>query len=509
MRLRPRGFLVWALLGAWAAACSRAPEAARPALRIAVHSDPLALDPYRHNEALTFSLLRNIYEPLTSFDERMRVGPSLALSWENPDDLTWVFHLRPGVRFHDGAPLGAEDVVWSLDRARLAEASSFGSYLVAVAGVRPLDELTVEITTRRPYPILLNKLAFVAIVPRGSPVPIVRPVGTGPYRFSSFAPGRGLALEAFDRYWGPPPSERRVEFLPVADRAERVRLLEQRAIDVAQEPGPENAPRLQAQPGLKVIGGEGLLVVFLLLTHDRPPLDDLRVRQAIDLAIDRQALVDSLAGGFGTPAGQLVSHNAFGYSSAIVPPARDVPRARALLAQAGLPQGFDLEIEFRDDRQPIAAALEGQLAEAGIRVRQSGSPWSELYARLREGGPRQAYLGGVLAASADASDVFDGMVHSRDATRGYGDNNHANYANPALDARIEESGSTLDMLSRRRLLEECSALLARDRVYLPLFAPHVLYGARQEILWQPRLDGWILASRVARSAPRFTPATPR
>lgn len=506
--MRRRG-LFGGLILAVCAACSPENGTAQRALRIAVHSDPLSLDPYRHNESLTFSLLRNVFEPLTSFDARMQVGPSLATSWENPDDSTWVFHLRPGVRFHDGQPFGAPDVVWSLNRARLPEVSSFGSYLVAVANVRATDDLTVVITTQGPYPILLNKLAFVAIVPRGSPVPIEHPVGTGPYRFLSFSPGKGLALEAFAGYWGAPPEERRVDFMPVSEREERLRLLEERAVDVAQDPGPASADRLTEGKGLRLVRGDGLLVIYLLLRHDRPPLDDLRVRQAIDLAIDRQALVDELWQGYATPVGQLVSRNAFGYSNALAAPARDLGRARALLAAAGHPNGLDLEIEFRTDREIVAAALARQLAQAGIRVRATGSPWAELFPRLRDGGLSQAYIGGVLAASADASDVFDGMVHSRDPARGYGDNNHAGYRNPMLDRLIEESGSTLDMLSRRHLLEECSALLAKDSVYLPLFAPYTLYGARAEFLWQPRLDGWILASEVTRSSPRPAPATPR
>ena len=509
MQSRPRAVLGWALL-AGIAGCAPQPAPVPAELRVAVHSDPLALDPHRHNEALTFSLLRNVYEPLTSFDDRMQVGPSLALSWENPSDTTWVFHLRPGVRFHDGSPFGAADVVWSLERVRRADASGFGSYLVAVAGLRAIDELTVEITTLRPYPILLNKLAFIAIVPRGSPVPIERPVGTGPYRFASFSPGKGLALEAFDHYWGPHPQEPRVVFLPVGDRGERVDLLERGAIDVAQEPGPENAARLAGAPGLKLVEGEGLLVIYLLLRAEHGgPLADPRVREAIDLAIDRDDLVRRLGAGFGASAGQLVSRNAFGYSAGLAPEARDLARARTLLGEAGLGGGFDLEIQLRDDRQPIAEALAAQLGEAGIRVAVTAEPWSRLFPALREGGPRQAYLGGVLTASADASDVFDGMVHSRDAERGYGDNNYAGYRNPQLDALIEESSSTLDMLSRRRLLEQCSVLLAQDRVYLPLFAPYILYGARQEIAWQPRLDGWLLASEVSRRETRSLPATAR
>ncbi len=157
----------------------------------------------------------------------------------------------------------------------------------------------------------------------------------------------------------------------------------------------------------------------------------------------------------------------------------------------------------------MAEALAEQFAEIGIRVKAKGAPWGELFPRLRDDGLRQAYIGGVLAASADASDVFDGMVHSRDTARGYGDNNHARYRNAELDALIEQSGSTLDMLGRRHLLEQCSALLARDSVYLPLYAPFILYGARRDVLWQPRLDGWILAADLQRRAPQPSPATAR
>ena len=491
------------------ASCSPPPEAASGTLRIAVHSDPLSLDPHRHNESLTFSLLRNVFEPLTSFDGQMQLGPSLAVSWENPDDSTWIFRLRPGVRFHDGTAFTAHDVVWSLDRARSPEWSGFGSYLVAVSGVRALDDLTVEISTARPYPILLNKLAFVPIVPRGTPVPIVAPVGTGPYRLTSYQPGAMLRLDAFADYWAAPPAVQQVEYRPIPDPAERVRLLETGEIDIAQEPGLAQAPRLRSAANLKLVGAEGMAVTYLLLRHDRPPLEDLRVRQAIDLAIDRRQLVDDLLGGAGTPSGQLIGRNTFGYAAALPPTTRDLERSRALLRAAGHTRGVEIEIETRHERLPIVEALRRQLAEAGIGVRPSGAPWSELYPRLRDGGLREAYLGSVLAASADASDVFDAMAHGRDAARGYGDNNHSGYANAELDALIEESGSTLDMLSRRRLLERCSEVLANDRVYLPLYAPFVQHAARREIDWQPRLDGWILAAEIQHAPPRAAPATAR
>jgi peptide/nickel transport system substrate-binding protein len=493
------GAAVRAFAGALAAAlaigCARpAPPAARP-LRIGVHTDPLVLDPHLRNEALTYSVLRNVYEGLTAFDAEMRIGPALAASWENPNDLTWVFHLRPGVRFHDGHELTAADVVASVERARSLPASGFGSYVVAVATVRAVDPHTVELTTRRPYAILLNKLAFVLIVPAGSPPEIRQPVGTGPYRLASYQPGVRLVLRAFAGYWNGPPALDPVEILPVKDAAERATGLMRGGLDLIQEPRPEDLGRLRAAPRCRVLEQESLTVHYLLLATRRPPLSDLRVRRAINLALDRAALVRTTLRGEGRPVGQMVGRSVFGYAPDIAPPARDLAAARRLLATAGYPRGIDLDLEFRKGRQ--AREIQSQLAEAGIRVRLLEQPWSELFPRLLAHRV-SFYLGGLLAPSADASDLFDAMVHSRDAALGYGDGNFADYRNAALDTLIEESGSTLDMLTRRGQLERCMHLLMDDLAFIPLYVPWAAYGVRRDIDWQPRRDGYILARDVRR-----------
>ena len=494
----PLGFataLALALAAALALGCSRpAPPPARP-LRIAVHSDPLVLDPHLRNEALTYSVLRNVYEGLTAFDSEMRIGPALAVSWENPNDLTWVFHLRPGVRFHDGRELTAADVVGSLERARLLPASGFGSYLVAVAAVRALDPQTVELTTRRPYAILLNKLAFVLIVPAGSPPEIRHPVGTGPYRLVSYQPGARLVLRAFEGYWNGPPAPDPVEILPVKDAAERTARLLRGDLDLIQEPRPEDLGRLRASPRCRVVEQESLTVNYLLLATRRPPLSDLRVRRAISLALDRAALVRTSLHGEGRPVGQMVGRAVFGHAPDIAPPGRDLAAARRLLAEAGHAGGLDLDLEFRHGRR--AEEIRRQLAEAGIRLRLVEQPWSELFPRLLAHRV-SFYLGSILAPSADSSDLFDSMVHGRDPALGYGDANFVDYRNPALDGLIEESGSTLDMLTRRGQLERCMHLLMDDLAWIPLYVPWNAYGVRRDLDWQPRRDGYILARDVRR-----------
>jgi peptide/nickel transport system substrate-binding protein len=475
--------------------CARPAAAPARPLRIAVHSDPLVLDPHLRNEALTYGVLRNVYEGLTAFDSQMHVGPALAASWENPNDLTWVFHLRPGVRFHDGRTMRAADVTFSLQRARTLPASNFGSYLVAVRQVRAIDEHTVELTTERPYPILLNKLAFVLVVPAGSPPEIRSPVGTGPYRFVAYRPGVRLELASFAGYWGGPPAEERVQFLPVPDVGERVARLARGELDVIQEPSPDYAERIRSAPGCRLLEQESQTVNHLQLDAGHPPLSDRRVRQAVSLALDRRALVRAALHGHGRPLGQMVGRTVFGYAPDIAPPERDLAAARRLLAAAGHAEGLDLDLAFRAGRR--AEEIRRELAEAGIRVRLQERPWGELYRRLLA---HQVafYFGSVLAPSADASDIFDALVHSRDAALGYGDSNFTRYRNPALDALIQESGATLDMIARRRQLERCMHLLMDDFTFIPLYTASLLYGVRDDLDWQPRPDGFMLAREIRR-----------
>lgn len=201
-----------------------------PSGPIVVHNDPISLDPHRQNEVPTYGILANVYEGLTAFDSELRVGPALASSWENPDQLTWQFDLREA-RFHDGRPLTAEDVVFSLERAR-GPRSSFASYLVEIASVRALGVRRIELITKRPFAPLLNKLAFISIVPKGSPDTIEAPVGTGAYRFVSFERGRRLRLEPAATYWQPDPWRRPLEFLPVGDPGARAPKLIAGDVDV-------------------------------------------------------------------------------------------------------------------------------------------------------------------------------------------------------------------------------------------------------------------------------------
>lgn len=478
--------------------CVRHTTPERRPLRIAIFGTPFSLDPHRQNEVLTTGVLRNLYEGLTGFNADMTLVPLLAESWDNPSDVVWRFHIRRGVHFHDGRTLTAKDVVFSLERARHPQtgAQNFGSYLVAVREVREVGPYTVEITTQQPYPILLNKLTFVLVVPAGSPENIEQAIGTGPYRLRSYHQGEHIAFEAFPQYWGAAPGEAQVELWPESNAAERLRLLLGGDIDIAQDPTPAEAATLRAGSGARILERDGLLVAFLQINPGQKPFNDLRVREAVSLALDREQIIERSLHGRGQPLGQMVGRNTFGYDAELRPPARDLARARELLSAAGYPRGFDVDLELRSGRD--ALEIRRQLGEAGIRVRLVERPWSEMFPRLLT---RQVafYFGALLDPSADASDFFDAVAHTRQPQTGYGDNNTNQYSNPQLDALIERSASTLDMRSRRETLTQAMRVVMADQVFVPVYSPSVLWAARDDLAWKPRLDGLAVVAEIRRS----------
>jgi peptide/nickel transport system substrate-binding protein len=218
------------------------------------------------------------------------------------------------------------------------------------------------------------------------------------------------------------------------------------------------------------------------------------------LAIDRSALVRTARHGRGMPVGQMVGRNVFGFAPDLLPPAPDPAAARALLAAASYPGGLDLECQFRPGRRSEVEALRQQLLGAGIRLRPRERPWNELFPSLLAGDV-SFYFGAWFCLSGDASDLFDAMVHSPVSRRGYGASNFAHYADPAVDALIEQSASTLDLLTRRAQLQRCMRVLMDDLTFIPLYSQSVVFGARDDLEWQPRRDGLILAETIRRRPP--------
>jgi peptide/nickel transport system substrate-binding protein len=430
---------------------------------------------------------------LTSLSSALRVEPALAESWHSLDDRTWRFRLRRGVTFHDGRPLAAEDVVFSLQRARTLPAGEFKSYLAATESARVVSPDEVEIVTVRPNAVLLSRLAFVMIVPRDATSPIGAPVGTGPYRLVDPDAGLPLRFSAFERHWSDAPREGAVE-VDVIREPNRTRALIEGKTDLLVELEPGDVEAIRAA-GLRVVSNSGPAVDVLQMRTDASPFRDARVRRAVSLALDRQALVERVLLGHGAPAGQLVSRNVFGFDPALEPPSRDVAGARRLLTEAGYPSGLEVELEYRSDRG--VDELVQQLDEVGIRVRPRPYHWHELIDRLARGRALFAFLS-LVSDSGEAGDLFDSTVHSRDSVVGFGDSNETGYSNPTLDALIESTGRTARLDERRRLLQDCMRLTMRDLPLVPVFERNLLWGLGPGVMFEPRADGRVLLRDIRR-----------
>jgi peptide/nickel transport system substrate-binding protein len=485
--------LAASLLAAGVGCRSRqADEQDRGTLRVALQGEPTSLDPHLQDDVISYSVLLNVFEALTAFDVDMRLRPGLATGWHSRDESTWEFELRTGVRFHDGRPLEAEDVVASLERARSMPGSKTAGFLVGVQAVRATSASRVEVVTRRPSSLLAKKLAWVAVVPRDAPRPIAHPVGTGPLRFAS-REGAVIHLERAASHWGGPLRYGKVEVLSLPGGTERAEQLARGAVDIVVNLDSSTVPGLETRPDLRIVSRPSLAVGYLGFRCDRPPFADVRLRRAVDLAVDRERLVRALRGSLGSASSQIVDRHVFGFDPSLPAARHDVAAARELVAASGYPGGIDLTLEHRQGFE--SGPLVQQLGEAGLRLKVATRPWGELMARLSSG-VIEMYFGGLVCPTGDASDVLDQVVHSRDEPSGYGSGNHWGYVNPALDALVEKSAATFDQAERLAVLQQAMGVLREDLPLLPLYVPFNAAGVRKPVVWEPRLDGMFRAGDV-------------
>jgi peptide/nickel transport system substrate-binding protein len=477
--------------------------AARDDLRIAVRADVAGFFPDAGvNESFTVQVNGLIFETLTRFDDRLQLAPGLAARWESPDDRTYRFDLRPGARFADGRRLTAHDVVASLEANRAGWVTR--DYLQAVESVRALDETRVEIRTRTPYLALLTRLPWAYVVPRAAlrgsgsgAAPSV--VGSGPYRLVEWRPGEEIRLARNPHWGGPSPDFADVSLRVMPDAAARVAAVEKGEADVADQVPLAEIERLSRDPRLRVVERSGLRVLFLALRVDRPPFSDPRVREALDLALDRRELSRRALQGRAEPATQLVPPSIVGYDPGLRATAVDRGRARALLHAAGA-EGLAFRLDGPNNRyvndREILAELARQLGEIGLRVEASAIDKRDFFPLIESGGSA-AHLVGYACESGDAGDVLNSMLHS---ARGgpLGSLNSLGVADEALDALIAEADAARTDDARARSLRAALQRATQLRAALPLViqTEAVLLGPR--VAWDPPLNLALRPERMKR-----------
>ncbi|MEI8146188.1 MAG: ABC transporter substrate-binding protein [Alphaproteobacteria bacterium] len=508
---------------------SRANSASADELRIGLAFEPSTVDPHFHNTTPNKSLARNIFEPLIFQDDRQRLVPGLATAWRALDATTWRFELRQGVTFHNGAPFTSADVVHTFIRAADVpnSPSSFGGFIKGKR-VEPEGDHAIIIRTDGPQPQLPIDVSTFGIVAASTGRQPSRQdfnsgraaIGTGAYRFSDYVAGERIVLAAHDGHWAGRPDWRRVIMRPILSDAARVAALLAGDVDVIEFVPTSDLKRLRADPRFAIASSLSNRMMYVHLDqfrddspyikgHDgsalRNPLKDVRVRRALSIAINRVAICQRVMEGAGEPAGQFMPSMFFGTSPNLTPPTYDPARAKALLAEAGLPQGFRLTLHGTINRYPgdsqIVQAIAQMWTAIGVRTQVETPPAAAFFSRGSTGGAGgtpefSAILAGWGSASGEASDGLRALVATFDPKTGLGASNRGRYSNPTLDATLSEALSTLDDDRRAALLAKAGEIAIGDAGLLPIVFFTNSWALRKGLSLVPRTDEYTLASSI-------------
>jgi peptide/nickel transport system substrate-binding protein len=421
----------------------------------------------------------NIYEGLTRFAEDGSIEPGLAQSWEiAPDGLSWVFNLREGVSFHDGSPLTADDVAFSFERA-MAEGSTNAQPQLfdGINSVNVIDDLTLELGLDEPKGSLLFNLAWgdaVILSPASAETNRTNPVGTGPFRFERWVQGDRIELVRNEDYWGEPPALERVTFRFIADPTAAYAALMAGDVDAFPVfPAPENLVQFEADERFQVLVGTTEGETILAMNHRREPFDDVRVRQAIAHAIDRQAIIDGAMFGYGTPIGSHFAPHHPAHVELTHLSEHDPDEARKLLAEAGHEDGFRATLALPPPSYARRGGeiVQSQLGAVGIEIDIVTMEWAQWLEQVFTG--RDFDL--TIVSHVEPLDI--GIYARKDYYFGYDD--------PVMRALMDGLDRTADEAERAAILEAAQERVAEKHVNAFLFqlAKTGVADARLEGLW--------------------------
>jgi peptide/nickel transport system substrate-binding protein len=507
-------------LAAAAAVAALATPAPAKTLRVAVTQDAATLDPHANNSASTYILLAQIYETLTHRNAELRLEPGLALAWEQVEPLRWRFRLRPGVRFHGGEEFGADDVVFSLNRAR-QPTGNYGIYVDTVERAEAVDPLTVDVVTRSPDAVLPDKLSRVLMMDRGwsEANRAERPQnfrdreetfssrnanGTGPYRVQRRDLDQRTVLVRNPGWWGGETSVTEYHAVTIASDATRVAALLSGEVDFVLMVPSQDVERIRRDPRLKILEGMENRTAFLgmdqwrdeLLYSDvkgRNPFRDIRVRQAVAQALDLETLRRRTLRNQAVPTGAMWTRYVNGWTEEMERrPAFDRDAARRLLAEAGYPSGFETALDCPvgpDDE--ACQAIVPMLAQIGIRVRLNVIPNAQFIQKLQR---RETSLYGLSwgVPTFDALYTLRSIIASREST-GVASWNQGGYANARVDELVRAIERETDPEERRGMIREAHAIHAAEFGHVPLYHQMNAWAMRQGVQVQYRADNLILA----------------
>lgn len=480
--------------------------AAEKSIVIGISGDSLFFDPQQNQETITTSVCRHVYEPLVSRDPGGgAMEPCLAESWELDDDqVTWTFHLRKNVTFSNGAPFTAEDVVYTIERARNY---STRNMVANMDRIEVLDPHTIKIITKTPSAVLLDYLVGLLIMNKEYTESIsfeevnLKPMGTGPYVLLEWVKEDHMSFTANKNYWGEAPAITHVRMRPITNAATRTAALLTGEVDIAEDIPVRDIARVEKTAGIDVVTRPSKFLMYLHIDANREPtpaiegavnpMKDPRVREAVSLGIDRAIIAKVTMNGNAYPTGQLILEGQRGYLPGLPLPEYNVEKARALLKEAGYENGFTVILDGPNGRYPndgqIAQALASQLAKIGITIELRLHPKSVFFDFVRPGDKSSLVLTG-WSEYTDTGTMGNILFYTRDKTEGKGASNRCHYSNAEYDRLLDAADATADVEKRRELLEESSRVILGDYGVIPILFNQDVYGKKAKVHFVPRSD---------------------
>lgn len=489
--------------------------------------DVSSMDPYARNETFLLTFNANIYEPIVRRDRNLKLEPSLAVKWGQPNPTQWRFELRQGVKFSGGEPFTADDVVFSYNRA-MGKGSNLAGNFTSVKEVRKVSDTVVEIDTKYPDPLLADKLALIGIMSKiwaeKHNAQLTADMtkseenhatrnsnGTGPFIVKVREPDVRTVLEPNKNWWDKPEHNlTEVIFQRVANDATRVAALLSGELDMIYTVPPQDVERIRKTPGRRIIEGPETRIVFLGFNQQldelpesnvkgKNPFKDKRVREAFYRAIDIEAIKRTVMRGQSRPSALMVGQGLNGYDKTLdVRPKYDPEMSKKLLAEAGYPNGFETGMDCPNDRyvndEAICQASVAMLAKVGIKVNLLAQTRSKYFAKILrtasdiEKSPNTSFymLGWSPAATYDVHNVFESLIQTPSAKSKKGLFNAGGYSNAKFDELSDKIEQETDKAKRDAMIKEATKIYTEEFAYIPLHQQFVVWAAKDGVdLHQP------------------------
>jgi peptide/nickel transport system substrate-binding protein len=465
---------------------------------IAIGSGPYGFQPYLMSyDVDTMTINANIFNSLIEFDINFRIQPSLAESWNNPNDLTWRFNLRDDVKFHNGNNFTANDVKYTIEFIKSDNESVIRELVSGITDIVIIDDFTVDIITEEPCPILLNKLVDVFIVSKDYQENNKGdwPIGTGAYKLIDYETNGYVILERFDDYWKGPPVIKRVFFKIYENSEEKKDAIINGTVDMGNF-HPKYFSEIFSIEGLKILSVSPPTVFYIgfdfrernssYAYSDINPLSVLNVRKAIYHSINISYLIENNLHDFAGPASQFVSPLIFGYNPEIERASYDIKTAKKLLNESDYDQGFKLDISCYNSSNTVEFCNEiaKMLADINITVNVNPLGIDEYFPSLCSSNC-SFYICGWQTSSADGGEIFDFCLKTNDEMKSFSSYNYGYYSNPIVDEFGKKVSCTMDIKDRLKEMQEGFKIAMDDVAWIPLYIPQTLFGCQEDIDWVP------------------------